>query len=328
MTTEHPFAEYIRILGRGKNGSRALTHDEARQAMSMILADAVEPVQLGAFLMLMRVKEETPEEVAGFVRAARDTLSVDVAVRPDLDWSSYAGKRRQLPWFLLAALLLSQRGVKVFMHGATGPSVQRVYTPAALTALGITPCASLHEATEALRTSSFAYAPLAAFLPRLQALIDLRQQLGLRSPVHTVARLLNPLGAQHVLQGIFHPGYKLTHQQAAGLLTTPHCAVLKGDGGEIERNPDAGSEVLTVHDGVYGSEAWPALFTQRHLKDETMDAQRLAQVWRGTARDDYGEAAAVGTLAIALKLLARADTVVAAEILAREWWEGRTRDAM
>ena len=52
---EHSFAEYIRILGKGKKGSRPLTQDEAYRSMKMIMAGEVLPVQLGAFLMLMRV---------------------------------------------------------------------------------------------------------------------------------------------------------------------------------------------------------------------------------------------------------------------------------
>ena len=62
---EHPFAEYIRIIGKGKKGSRPLTQDEAYLSMKMIMANEVHPIQLGAFLMLLRVKEETPEELAG-----------------------------------------------------------------------------------------------------------------------------------------------------------------------------------------------------------------------------------------------------------------------
>ncbi len=71
---EHPFAKFIQILGKGQRGARDLTQQEAEQAMTMILSGQVEPVQLGAFLMLMRVKEETAEEVAGFVRAVRNSL--------------------------------------------------------------------------------------------------------------------------------------------------------------------------------------------------------------------------------------------------------------
>ncbi len=72
--------------------------------------------------MLLRVKEESPEEIAGFVLAAREAMALPSPLpKVDLDWSSYAGKRRQLPWFILAALLLARNGMSVFMHGGGGP---------------------------------------------------------------------------------------------------------------------------------------------------------------------------------------------------------------
>jgi len=55
MQEEHPFAPFIRILGKGKNGSRSLTVDEAYESMSMVLEDKVTAEQVGAFLMLLRV---------------------------------------------------------------------------------------------------------------------------------------------------------------------------------------------------------------------------------------------------------------------------------
>lgn len=328
MTEEHIFAQYIRILGKGKKGARSLTQDEACEAMRLILAEgAVEPVQLGAFLMLMRVKEESPEELAGFVRAARDSLALPGPLpKVDLDWSSYAGKRRQLPWFLLSVLLLAENGISVFMHGIGGRKYNRIYTPGALASLGITPCASLSDAAQRIQQQGFAFLPLENFCPRLQEMIELRDLLGLRSPVHTLSRMLNPFQAPYLMQGIFHPGYKVIHQQAALLLGQPHAAVLKGEGGEIERNPDIDCQVLTVHEGVAGEEQWPALFSTRHMKDETMDVTRLATLWRGDIADDYGEAAVTGTAAIALKMMGRADSVEAAEALARRMWDERPRD--
>lgn len=71
---EHPFAQYVRILGKGKTGSRSLSYEEAYQAFTMILKSEVLDVQLGAFLMLLRVKEESIEELAGFVQATKDQL--------------------------------------------------------------------------------------------------------------------------------------------------------------------------------------------------------------------------------------------------------------
>ena len=132
---EHPFAQYVRILGKGKTGSRSLTGNEAEDAFAMILRGDVEDVQLGAFLMLLRVKEESSEELAGFVRAVRASIpSPDLTV--DLDWASYAGKRRQQPWYLLAALALADSGVRVVMHGAAGHTAQRIYSEQVLAELG------------------------------------------------------------------------------------------------------------------------------------------------------------------------------------------------
>lgn len=85
---EHPFAQYVRIVGKGKNGARSLSYDEAYDAFSMILKGEVLDVQLGAFLMLLRVKEEAVDELAGFVQATKDQLNFQ-ALDIDLDWSSY-----------------------------------------------------------------------------------------------------------------------------------------------------------------------------------------------------------------------------------------------
>ena len=154
---EHPFAQYVRTLGRGKTVGRSLTGEEAEAAMDMILANEVRPEQLGAFLMLLRVKEETPEEVAGFVRSVRKEFQIPVdAPKVDLDWSSYAGKRRQLPWFLLAALVLADDGVSIFMHGAEGHTLGRLYTRETLDVLELPVAGDFLQAAEHIQTSNFA----------------------------------------------------------------------------------------------------------------------------------------------------------------------------
>lgn len=326
LYAEHPFAQYVRQLGRGRHGARPLTEDEAYCAMRMILNNEVEPQQLGAFLMLIRIREETPQELAGFVRAARESLTMPSPLPPvQLDWSSYAGKRRQLPWFVLSALLLANSGVPIFMHGTGGRNDGRVYTPSAITSLNIPICASLKEAAEHIREGNFAFMPLTELSPALHGMMELRQLLGLRSPVNSVVRMLNPFGAPYLLQGIFHPSYKDIHQQAGLLLKQPHLAVIKGDGGEIERNPDSVCEVQTVHDGVVGTEQWPAMFERRHLKDETMDVRRLGALWRGELDDEYGLAAVVGTAAVAIKLLNLSDSMDNAENHARRLWNERNK---
>ena len=330
MTEPHPFAQYVRILGRGKSFQRGFTEEEAEASMGMILDDQVEPEQLGAFLMLLRVKEETPEEVAGFVRAAKSRFTLpDPMPSIDLDWSSYAGKRRQLPWFLLSALVLAANGVRIFMHGTEGHTPGRVYTRETLEALGLPVAQSLTEAASQIDQSNFAYLPLAVLSPRFHAIIELRPLLGLRSPVHTVARMLNPFDAPYLLQGVFHPGYNLIHQGAAALLGQPHMAVFRGEGGEIERRASKPCEVFNLHDGVLTTVVWPPLLddsVQPH--DEEMSLERLAGVWAGTVQDDYADAAITGTLAIALHQLGRAADPASAQVLAKEMWQARDRDRL
>ena len=325
--TEHPFAEYVRILGKGKNGSRPLTEEEAFKAMRMILNGEVEPVQLGAFLMLMRVKEETADEVAGFVRAARDWIKIPAgAPVVELDWSSYAGKRRHLPWFILSTLLLAQNGITVFMHGASGHTNGRIYTKDVLAELGLTPCTSIEEACQRLHSDHFAYLDIEYLCPRLHDIIELRPLMGLRSPVHTIARSINPFNAANVMQGIFHPGYRPVHQEAAQLLGEANVAVIKGEGGEIECNPDSPCLIQRVRNGKLEEEEWPAMFARRHVKNDSMDIRQLARVWRGEAEDEYGSAATISTAAIALQLMGKADSRDDAIALARTMWQNRVRD--
>ena len=323
---EHPFAEYIRILGKGKKGSRPLTKNEAYQAMKMILANEVQPIQLGAFLMLMRVKEETPEELAGFVLAARESFNLanDKTI-VNLDWSSYAGKRRHLPWFLLSALLLAENGINVFMHGAGGHSAGRLYTQDMFKFLGLEYASSIDQAKQQLEQQHFSYLSLEHFCPKLHEIIELRPLLGLRSPVHTLVRLLNPFNADYSIQGIFHPGYRPVHQQAAAILHQPHAAVLKGEGGETERNPDMECLVQSVHNGELVNENWPALFARRHIKTEELDPRQLSLIWQGSIKDEFAESSIIGTAAIALKLLGKANDQQQAHQLGADYWLSRDK---
>jgi anthranilate phosphoribosyltransferase len=320
----HPFAPYIQILGKGRHGSRSLTQDEARVAMGMILDGAATPEQIGAFLMLIRIREETPAEAAGFVQAIRQRIELpSYCAPPAIDWGSYAGKRRHLPWFLLAVRLLAQHGLPVFMHGDTGESADRLYTQNALAALDMPVAQSFSEAHEHLMASHFSYLPLTAFAPGIKRLMQLRDLLGLRSPVHSVARMLNPLGAQLSVHGIFHRGYETIHQQAACLLNEPSVLVFKGEGGEAEINPEMASELFISHAQEGEQVPWPALLERRQIKPEQLEPTHLRAVWNGECNDVYGEAAVLSTLAAVLFALGRAASQAEAVALAQTWWRAR-----
>ena len=323
---EHPFAPYVRILGKGKKGSRSLTREEARDAMSMILGHQCLDLQLGAFLMLLRVKEESPEELAGFVEAAQAQFNAP-SIKIDVDWSSYAGKKRHQPWFILSALLLSLQGTRIFLHGSEGHTQGRLYTREVMQELGLKVAKDWTEVEQYLDDTGFVYFPLEAFSPRLHEIIQMRSVLGLRSPVHSMARLLNPLSAPLVLQGIFHPPYSAIHQLSGQLLGYPKTVVIKGEGGEFERNPDAACLSKYINQGESFEEEWPSLFPRRHVKPDSLDISVMKDLWRGTVEDEYAEAAIISTAALVLRHTGNLSQLEAIK-KAKELWTARDKSRL
>jgi len=321
----HPFAHFIRTVGRGPSLSRTLTQDEAAEAMEMILHGAVEPAQLGALLVLMRYRKETPEELAGFVQASRASMAIPHSANAMLDWPSYADRHQQLPYFILAARLLAENGVRVLMHGIPGEGAAS--TPKALTALGMAPSCDADDAARRMDRENFAYLPLDGFCAPLQALFEMRPVLGVRTASNTFGRMLNPFAAPCQVQGVFHPNYLQTHRAAAALLGQRYFAAFKGGGGEVQRHPEKPCLTATLRDGEEGEEEWPAMIEGARYpwRREPLIPAQIDALWRGEYDAEAPIAAVIGTAAIALRVLGRTDTPRQAEQIATEMWTARRK---
>jgi anthranilate phosphoribosyltransferase len=327
MIKEHDFAPFVRILGKGKSGTRSLTREEAETAMGMILDDKVRPEQLGAFLMLLRVKEEAPEELAGFADAVRQRYDSDLKLHVDLDWSTYAGKKRRHTWYLLVALCLASHGYKIFMHGSRGHTPGRIYVEDMLEMFGLQAAASWQQTADELQRCGFAYMSVDHFCPPLGEIIQLRPILGLRSPVHTLCRMLNPAHAPASIDGVFHPPYGPMHQKAAKLLGIQRNLTMKGDGGEAEIRPDSECMLQWVIDGELSEYEWPRVVEKRFVKEDELPPEALLKLWQGETHHEYGYQAIVSTLAVTLRLMG--DTGDNQELLnkAEQLWSSRKIDA-
>lgn len=330
---EHPFASYVRTLGKGKSGSRSLTEEEATHAMSLILNGDVEDVQLGAFLMLLRVKEESPEEISGFVKASRAYIKTkqNKTIHADLDWSSYAGKRTQPHWFILAALLLATNGYKVFMHGAKGHTEGRLYTQQVFETFNWPVATHWNDVASQLEQHNMSFMPIEYLCPPLHKLIQLRPLFGLRSPVHTLCRLLNPLAAPTTLQSVFHPSYASTHHQAAILLGENNTAVFKGDAGEVEYRPQANIDIKIIHKGIGSIVNIPRVCSTK--EQPGCDPQLIAALWMGETGlgktvDNFSEQAVLGTTAIALFAMGETKSYLEALKRSQQLWQTRNKQIM
>ena len=328
MSQEDSFAEVVRTLGRGPSRSRNLTQDEARAAMGAVLRGEVDPLQVGAFLLLLRYRGENQAELAGFVEAGRSTFQRPQQVpQIDLDWPSYADRHRQQPYFVLAARLLADHGVKVLMHGIAGFSEGFAPTRPVLHAVGVPICRSLDEAAACLTSENLAYIGLEDFCPAAERLIALRPKLGVRTVANSFARALNPLGAAAQLQAVTHPPYRPLQQQAAALLGQPRMAVFKGIGGEAQRNPLKTCLVAWARDGVCGEDDWLAIRSGSPYpwREEPLDPERAAALWRGELDLPLPAASVIATTAVGLWLTGHAASPAEADSLAEKLWEGRDR---
>lgn len=326
MTAQYDaFAKYVAILGRGPGRSRALTRDEAHDAFGMVLRHEADPHQIGAYLMLSRFRGEDADEISGMVEAARRSIGSSWhGPRADLDWPSYgAGRTRGAPWFLLSALALARAGARVLMHGSNEHS-SGISVDAGLDALGLRAATAPEDAAAALQREGFAYLPLVSLSPAMDELLRMRRLFGLRSPVNTVARLLNPADAAAGVDGVFHPPYLAVHLGVAERLARQRLFVLKGGGGEAERVPLKQASGWLWDQTTGRSEialpAWPNLTPLTPAAD-TPDL--LASVWRGDLAPATMIATVVATIGLGVLALGWAPDLEMAEREARRIWRDR-----
>jgi len=318
------FSEFIKHVGRGEKGRRPLTQDEAREALTLYLDGKADRLQLAVLLMLQRVRCETGEEAAGYIEALRSRISPEwQTLNVDLDWPCFAGKRRQPPWLLLAAKLLAQNGIRVFLHGHAAIDMVKYQIESACPALGIRQATTPEQAREILSLDKICYVPLTSYCEPLVDLLALRDQVGLRTPLNTVARALNPTTAPFAIHGIFHQGYETLHADAAALVGDKNMVAFKGEGGESERSPRTSCRVAGVCSGQRFEEEWPTYLEGVSGKHGEICGDYLQSVWRGDVDNNYGDHAVISTLAIVLKLMGICPDQASALTLAEQWWQSR-----
>ncbi|HZZ94201.1 MAG TPA: DNA-binding protein YbiB [Usitatibacter sp.] len=205
---------YLKEIARGKHGARDLTREQARTLFTAIFTGDVAEVALGAILVALRVKNETPEELAGMMEAlARFVQPVRFPVRRALPLlvPTYNGARKLPNLVPLLALLVAREGVPVLLHG-TMHEPQRVGTFEILDRIGYPAAESVEEAEQALESRSLAAVPTAVLSPALARILELRHVTGVRNSAHTLAKLLLPAGvardAAFRLVAVTHPDFR------------------------------------------------------------------------------------------------------------------------
>jgi anthranilate phosphoribosyltransferase len=179
----------------------------------------------------MRVKGETPEEMAGFLDATHARLNkVHTGQAPTVVLPSYNGARKLPVLTPLLALLLAREGVAVVLHG-TATEDKRVSSQAVLAELGI----AASGPSPQVQAGEVVWVPTGVLNAGLERLLSVRRVVGLRNPGHSLVKLLNPCdpnsGPALVVSSYTHPEY-LRSMSDTFSLTGQHALLLRGTEGE------------------------------------------------------------------------------------------------
>ena len=219
---------YIKEIGRGKEGARSLTREQAADLFGQVLDGTVTDLEIGAFCLAMRIKGETAQEMAGFLDATHQRLHrLPASEKPTIVIPSYNGARKLPVLTPLLALLLAREGLPVLVHG-TATESRRVFTSEVLLALSIPAQAAI----ESIAPGSVAFVPTGLLHTGLQRLLDVRRVVNLRNSAHSLVKLMNPVQGKSLLVTSYtHPEYAVSMAETLALMGC-NALLLRGTEGE------------------------------------------------------------------------------------------------
>lgn len=272
-------SQYLKSIGRGKEGARPISREQAQDLMGQLLDGQLSDLEIGAFCLAMRIKGETPEEMAGFLDAIQPRLApLPSASVPTVVVPSYNGARKLPVLTPMLAHLLARKGLAVILHGSATED-SRITSQSVLAAMGT---AALEQHRE-VQAGELVFAPTELLCAGLKRLLDVRRDVGLRNPGHSLVKLMNPVRAdtaQAVLcvGSYTHPEYWQSMSET-WQLTGARALLLRGTEGEVvadaRRHPQM--DVFLKGQPVLHFEAQSGSLT--HLPDlpQRIDAQSTAE---------------------------------------------------
>lgn len=335
-------SDIIPLLARVADGEH-LTIDEAQTAFNAIMSGEVDPVQISALLMALRVRGETVDEIAGGALALRDRAAVLKAPADVVDTCGTGGDGLgTYNVSTAAALVAAAAGCRIAKHGNRSVS-SKSGSADVLTALGANLDISLEQNEACLDRFGFTFMFAPAHHQAMRHVAPVRAALKLRTIFNLLGPLANPAQAKRQVLGVFDQKWVRPMAEVLKALGSEHVWVVHGSDGLDEITVTGETYVAELKDGeiseftVSPADAGLNLSTIEDLKggeaDENATALRhvlsgAASAYRDIVLLNAGAALLVGGKAGSLgegaKLAADAiDSGAAAQLL--EDWAAFTR---
>jgi anthranilate phosphoribosyltransferase len=225
---------------------RDLDREDAAAVLSEIMSGNASEIQIAAFLIALRTKGETVQELAGLAEAMRSfAASVEVASDDLLDTAGTGGGRRTFNVSTTAALIAAGAGCVVAKHGnrsATGLSGSADVLEALGARIDLDPGAVGRCIDEV--GFGFMFAP--SHHQATRYVIPVRRELAVRTIFNFLGPLTNPAGATRQLIGVSDPEYVETMAGALALLGARHAVVVSSEDGLDEVSISAPTMAVEV----------------------------------------------------------------------------------
>lgn len=202
--------DLVAAVGQGPTNGRTLTREEARRALDAIMDGEATPAQAGALLLLQRYRGEAPSELLGYIDAVRArAMPFHPRVEGLLDVGSpYDGRSKHVVVSPAASIVAAAAGVPVLMHGERDLGPKRgLAVGDVIAALGVAIDLEPAAVERGIEACGLGYLRQARAVPALHALKPLRQELGLRTPLHMVEKVCDLARAPYHLLGVAHMPY-------------------------------------------------------------------------------------------------------------------------
>jgi anthranilate phosphoribosyltransferase len=227
-----------------------LTAEETHIAMMQVMSGDASPAQIAGFVVALRMKGETPDEVAGCARAMRAHVTPARPSRPDLVDTCGTGGDGMNTFNIStsAALVAAAAGATVAKHGNRAMS-SKTGSADVLEALGVRIDLSPDAVAACIDEVGFGFLFAQAHHPAMRHVAPVRRELGVRSVFNLLGPLTNPAGARRQLVGVYAESLVEPIAQVLAKLGAEHALVVHGAGGLDELTPTGENLVSEVRGG-------------------------------------------------------------------------------
>jgi anthranilate phosphoribosyltransferase len=249
-----------------------LTRDEAREAMNTIMSGDATPAQIGGFLVALRLKGETADEIAGCAEAMRAHVLPVKPQRDDLvDTAGTGGDGgRTFNISTAAALVAAAAGAGVAKHGNRAVS-SASGSADVLEALGFRLELPPERIAQSIDELGFGFLFAPTHHPAMKHAAPVRKELAARTVFNVLGPLTNPAGARAQVVGVYSPDLVRTLAEVLAALGARRAFVVHGAGGIDELSPVGSNLVCEVEDGgVRVREIDPADFGVKRCAPEEL----------------------------------------------------------